>query len=66
MKNLLLNNSLTDMWKEASSPLEYLLAFWVSGLAALAIGGWLVLVVNFIMNPSMFDHVTWGIYDYLP
>ena len=66
MKNLLLNNSLTDMWKEASSPLEYLLAFWVSGLAALAIGGWLVLVVNFIMNPSMFDHVSWGIYDYLP
>ena len=66
MKNLLLNNSLTDMWKEASSPLEYLLAFWVSGLAALAIGGWLVLVVNFIMNPSMFDHVTWGIYDYSP
>lgn len=66
MKNLLLNNSLVEMWKEASSPLEYLVAFWVSGLATLAIGGWIALVSHWVMNPNMWDGVQFGIYDYLP
>ena len=66
MKQLFLNNSIVELWKDASSPLEYLLAFWVSGLAALAVGGWLTLVVNFILNPSMFNHVTGGLIDYIP
>lgn len=66
MKNLLLNNSFAEMWKEASSPLEYLVAFWISGLAALAVGGWITLVAHWVMNPNMWDGVQFGIYDYLP
>ena len=66
MKQLLLNNSFVELWKDANSPLEYLMAFWVTGLAVLAVGGWFTLVVNFILNPSMFDHVTWGLIDYIP
>ena len=53
------------IWREANSPLEYLIAFWISGLAVLAIGGWFALVVNWIMNPSMFDGVKFGLIDYI-
>ena len=66
MKQLLLNNTFVDLWKDANSPLEYIMAFWISGLALLAVGGWFTLVVNFILNPSMFDNVTWGLIDYIP
>jgi len=65
MKQLLLNNSIVDMWKEATSPLEYLMAFWITSLALLAIGGWLTIVGATIMNPSMWDNVQFGIYDTL-
>ena len=65
MKNVLLNNPLIQIWKEATHPLEYLVALWITGLASLAISGWLYLVINFILDPSMFDNVTWGLIDTL-
>ena len=65
MKQLLLNNSIVEMWKEATTPLEYLMAFWITSLALLAIGGWLTIVGATIMNPSMWDNVQFGIYDTL-
>ena len=66
MKNLLLNNSIVQVWRDSNSALEYVVAFWLTSLAVLAVGGWLTLVVNFILNPSMFDNVTWGLIDYIP
>lgn len=66
MKDLLLNNVFTSLFREAETPLDYLVAAWVSGLAALASTAWLYLVINFILNPSMFDNVTWGLIDYIP
>jgi len=65
MKNFILNNPIAEIWKDANNPLEYLIAFWITGLAILAVTGWLVLVTNFILNPSMFDNVTWGLIDTL-
>jgi len=65
MKNFILNNPFMEIWKEASSPLEYLVALWISGLAVLAVGGWLVLVIRFIFNPSMFNGVSFGLIDYI-
>ena len=65
MKNFILNNDIVNLWKEASSPLEYLVALWISGLVVLAIGGWFTLVVKWIMNPSMFDGVQFGLIDYI-
>ena len=65
MKNLLLDNALVELWKEAETPVDYIFAFWISGLATLAVTTWLYLVANFIMNPSMFNNVTWGLIDYI-
>ena len=65
MKRWLLDNPIMEVWRDASSPLEYLVAFWITGLGLLAVSMWLVLVIRFIMNPSMFDGVTWGLIDYI-
>ena len=65
MKRWLLDNPIMEVWRDASSPLEYLVALWISGLGLLAVSMWLVLVIRFIMNPSMFDGVTWGLIDYI-
>ena len=68
MKKLLLNNSFVELWKDtikSKSPLQYLVAFWITGLALLAIGGWITLVIHWSMNPNMWDGVQFGIYDTL-
>jgi len=65
MKNLLLNNPITELWKDANSPIEYIVAIWVTGLATLAVTGWIYLVSNFMLNPSIFDNVSFGVFDYI-
>ena len=65
MKNLLLNNPITELWKDANSPIEYVVALWVTGLATLAVTSWIYLVSNFILNPSMFNNVSFGVFDYI-
>jgi hypothetical protein len=65
MKNMLLIGDILEIWEEANSFLEYLVAFWITGLAALAITGWTYLMVRFILNPRIFDNITWGLIDYI-
>jgi hypothetical protein len=45
--------------------IEVLVKLFITFLALLAIGGWLVLVIHWIMNPNMWDGVQFGIYDTL-
>lgn len=45
--------------------LEVILKFWMTVLFIIFVVGWTTLVVHFIMNPSMFDNVQFGIYDTL-
>jgi hypothetical protein len=65
MKNFLLNNSLTDVWKEAKTPLDYLLALVISALTALALTGIGKMLFELITNPSQFDNTSYGIFDYI-
>ena len=69
MKNFIstvMNNVFVQIWKDASTPLEYLIALWVTGLAVLAVGGWFGLMIKWILNPNMFDGVQFGLIDYIP
>lgn len=66
MKNFILKNPIVDIWKEANNFGEYTIAFWITGLAVLAIGGWFTLLINFILNPTMFNGVQFGLIDYIP
>jgi hypothetical protein len=45
--------------------LEVILKFWVTVLFILFVIGWTSLVVHWIMNPTMWDGVQFGIYDTL-
>ena len=65
MKDFILNNSIVNIWKEANSPLEYLVALWITGLFLLAIGGLSTILVATILNQHMWDNVQFGIYDTL-
>jgi hypothetical protein len=61
----LLNNEVVGIWKEASTFTEYLIAFWLTSMIVLAVSGFTFLIIKWIMNPSMWDAVQFGIYDYL-
>jgi hypothetical protein len=68
MKNLLLKSFIFEVWKQAietKNPLAYLIAFWFSGMVILFVLGFAFLTFNWIMNPSMWDNVQFGIYDTL-
>lgn len=65
MKDFLLNNEVVALWRQASTLLEYLVALWLTCMIALAVSGFTFLVVKWIMNPTMWDGVQFGIYDYL-
>jgi hypothetical protein len=65
MRNVLTNNTLVDLWKEAKTPLDYVLTTWVTGLAVLAFTGIGVIVFEMITNPLQFSNATFGIFDTL-
>lgn len=65
MRNVLTNNTLVDLWKEAKTPLDYVLTTWVTGLAVLAFTGIGVIVFELITNPLQFSNATFGIFDTL-
>jgi hypothetical protein len=65
MENVLKNNNLVDLWKEAKTPLDYVLTTWITGLAVLAFTGIGVMVFELITNPSQFNNITFGIFDTL-
>ena len=65
MRNVLTNNTLVDLWKEAKTPLDYVLTTWITGLAVLAFTGIGVIVFELITNPLQFSNATFGIFDTL-
>ena len=45
--------------------LEVITKIWITGLFLLAVGGLSTILVATIMNPHMWDNVSFGIYDTL-
>jgi hypothetical protein len=65
MKNVLTNNTLVDLWKEAKTPLDYTLTLCITSLSMLAFSGILVMIFELVTNPSQFSNATFGIFDTL-
>jgi hypothetical protein len=63
MKQLLM--SYVNFWKEAESPLDYVINIWVTALGALALTGFGKVIFELITNPSQFNNATFGIFDTL-
>ena len=54
-----------EFWKEAETPLDYVINVWVTALGALAITGLGKALFELITNPSQFSNATFGIFDTL-
>lgn len=65
MRNVLLNNPVSQLWKEANNLLDYTVALWVTALSMMAFSGILVMIIELITNPSQFSNATFGIFDTL-
>ena len=57
--------SYIEFWKEAETPLDYVINVWVTALGALAITGLGKALFELITNPSQFSNATFGIFDTL-
>jgi hypothetical protein len=60
-----MENSLLQLWKDANSPLEYLIALWISSLATLTLVGFVGLFYGIFTGQVDLSSTTWGIFDTL-
>jgi predicted benzoate:H+ symporter BenE len=60
-----MENSLLQMWKDANSPLEYLVTLWITSLAGLTLVGFVGLFYGIITGQTDFSNATFGIFDTL-
>lgn len=51
------------LWKDAKTPLQYIVAGWVTLLSALVSFGLLGLLYKLIIDPLSFSNITYGIFD---
>ena len=65
MRNVLENNPLAELWRDADNLLDYTIALWITALAMFAFSGIIVMIFELITNPSQFDNATFGIFDTL-
>ena len=65
MRNVLVNNPILSIWKEANNLLDYTIALWITALSMLAFSGILVMIFELVTNPSQFSNATFGIFDTL-
>lgn len=63
MKNIL--QTYTNFWKEAETPLDYVINVWVTALLALIVTGLGKAIFELITNPSQFNNITFGVFDTL-
>ena len=60
-----MENSLLQMWKDTNSPLEYLIALWITSLAGFVLIGFMGLFYGIITGQIDFSNATFGIFDTL-
>ena len=57
-----------ELWQTAiksKNPVDFIIWFWVTSLIILFWTGWTFLVGSLIMNPSLAENATFGIFDYI-
>jgi len=57
-----------DMWQTAmksKNPIDFVIWFWITSLIILFLVGWTLVVGSLIMNPSLAENATFGIFDTL-
>jgi len=65
MRNVLENNPITQIWRDADNLLDYTIALWITALGILAVSGILTLIYQLFTDPASFSNATFGIFDTL-
>jgi hypothetical protein len=65
MKNVLENNPITQIWRDADNLLDYTIALWITALSMLAFSGIIGLIYQLFTDPASFSNATFGIFDTL-
>jgi hypothetical protein len=60
-----MKGQLIELWEEAKTPLDYVIAIWIYGLVGLSAIGILKVLFEIVTNPSQFNNITFGIFDYV-
>lgn len=60
-----MRNVFIELWQDAETPLDYVVLFWVAGLAATAIVGVVGLVYGILSGQADVNNATFGIFDTL-
>jgi hypothetical protein len=65
MRNVLENNPITQIWRDADNLLDYTIALWITALSMLAFSGIIALIYQLFTDPASFSNATFGIFDTL-
>jgi len=56
---------LAKLWKEADTPVDYIVVLWIYLLLALVVSTWIPLVIELFLNPERFSNITFGLIDFI-
>ena len=56
-----MKNVLHKLWTEEHP----LITLWATGMMAMAFSGIIYMILQFIINPSSFENITWGLIDHI-
>ena len=65
MKNVLENNPITQIWRDADNLLDYTIALWITALAMFAFSGIISLIWGIVSGEVDINNATFGIFDTL-
>lgn len=60
-----MNNTLFELWEEAETSVDYIIALWITLLFCTAAVGLTAILFKLITNPKSFSNITYGIFDYI-
>lgn len=60
-----MNNALFNIWKEASHPVDFIIALWITILFCLGAVSFLSIIYLLITQPQAFVNMSYGIFDYI-
>ena len=56
---------LKQLWTEADSSVDYIVALWIYLLIALGVITWIPLVIELFLNPQRFSNISFGLIDFI-
>jgi len=60
-----MKGQLRELWDDAKTPMDYVIALWIYGLVGLSAIGIAKVLFEIVTNPHQFRGLQFGIFDYV-